>query len=504
MDKQTIINFAEKLKPDLREVFILNKVENLTLDEISQKLGIQLSETKKRLKQAESWFKRQLSEAWLKKDFKERPEEIYMIGNGTWEWEDSNYNCETPNDVIITQTVTELNRIFNEELHHSMLSVTFSEPEFEINDEDCPEEYKMIKAHGVYTFDINQNFRSNNTPNKKTLIEDFQFELEKIRNHYASYGLILNYIDDNQIEFDPLIDENGFVIADNQNLNETRLKKALSPNQVFNVGDIVQVKPEFYKEIKPEVVNIIKKSVDINNQNFGVIVGSHTNQGDYKPTSYDVRFADGLKTYTYSICPFMLQLLHKKPQWIPDSEAIRGLDPLNEVRLKKEFKTKEQKEIENGMKFINWVTNNFQFDRESPEYFGYINVNIDNLFEHLQRPFLNFIKHIDALEPVLNRKGFYVEKIDPVETIIHDKYIINEARLKMKFKEVYDSMGVLIEIGDFVEVMEPTIYDIHNNEFVGEVVNIDYKNEYITVRDMDNIYYDVDCKNVIVYQKKGV
>jgi len=111
----------------------------------------------------------------------------------------------------------------------------------------------------------------------------------------------------------------------------------------FKKGDSVQVNPEYYDDIKKNLVNdVIKKSVSTDGKLFGIIQGSHTNPGDLKPVSYQVKFFLGPNDeYTYSLFPFMLSPL--EPQ-----------TPLQEARLKLQLKTEEQREIEGAIKFIDF------------------------------------------------------------------------------------------------------------------------------------------------------
>jgi len=61
-----------------------------------------------------------------------------------------------------------------------------------------------------------------------------------------------------------------------------------------------------------------------------------------------------------------------------------------------------------------------------------------------------------------------------------------------------DKNGQEIVCGDEVDVEEPNSTDIHSHSFRGTVIEMNESECYVTVRDQDDSYFDVDCDKVEV------
>jgi len=335
MDKKTIIDFAGKLNSKIRDVFVLNEIENKSVEDISKDLSIELSETRKRLKQAKTWFKRVLPEARLKKKIKERPEGVYIVLRGDYEWERYNYNPNISDEEIISDAEHFFNNYSKKELHHSVLDIVFDDPEWSVIFEDPNDTAKTARANGKFTFDVYQQFVGyETTMTKDGLLNDFKQEFIRSQSYFVDDGFYFEF-NDEDIQMDPIIDDQGYIIGDNQKLMEAKLKKALSKTKNFKKGDIVMVNPEYYKDIHPVIVDdVIKQSIDKKGKPYGII-DKCIKPIDTTPVSYDVRFfLSSNDEFTFNISSFMLL----PREHVNINPIIDNSGSMNEARLKRPMK----------------------------------------------------------------------------------------------------------------------------------------------------------------------
>jgi len=86
----------------------------------------------------------------------------------------------------------------------------------------------------------------------------------------------------------------------------------------------------------------------------------------------------------------------------------------------------------NVMKFLQWVRNDFQLDKDHVDYFGYINLGYtggkDYIFKdpEMQDGYERFVKDYKRYLPTMKEMGLYLtNKPDIEETIIHDDSILD-------------------------------------------------------------------------------
>lgn len=101
----------------------------------------------------------------------------------------------------------------------------------------------------------------------------------------------------------------------------------------------------------------------------------------------------------------------------------RGQDPKDSMRIGINA---------NVMKFLQWVKNDFQLNKDHPDYFGYINLGYtggeDYIFKdpEMQDGYERFVKDYKKYLPIMKEMGLYItSKPDIEETIISDDSILD-------------------------------------------------------------------------------